>query len=207
MRACGRASRPPMTHVLSADEKTSIQARLGRRPPALQARRPMCIEHEYQRGGAWAYLAAWDVHRAKLFGRCEPRTGIAAFERLVAQVMSQVPYRSATQVFWVLDNSSSHDGNISIKPLQRAWPAIVPAHTLIHTSRLNQIEIYFSVVQRNVLTPNDFVSLADVEERLLRFQKRYEQVARPSERGFSHHDLTALKARLEAKVAPLPVAA
>lgn len=54
--------------------------------------------------GAWAYLAAWDVHRARLFGRCEARTGIVAFDRLVEQVMSQEPYRSARRVFWVMDN-------------------------------------------------------------------------------------------------------
>lgn len=54
--------------------------------------------------GAWAYLAVWDVRRAKLFGRCEARTGIAAFDRLVAQVMAQEPYRSAPRVFWIMDN-------------------------------------------------------------------------------------------------------
>ena len=78
--------------VLSADEKTSIQARCRKArslPP--QPRRPMKIEHEYKRLGAWAYLAALDVHRAKLFGRCESKTGIAAFDRLVDQVMKQRP--------------------------------------------------------------------------------------------------------------------
>jgi hypothetical protein len=76
--------------VLSADEKTSIQARSRKArslPP--QPRQPMKIEHEYTRLGAWAYLAALDVHQAKLFGRCESKTGIAAFDRLVDQVMRQ----------------------------------------------------------------------------------------------------------------------
>ena len=54
----------------------------------------MRVEHEYARDGAWAYLAALDVHRAKVFGRCEATTGIAPFERLVDQVMSQPPYVS-----------------------------------------------------------------------------------------------------------------
>jgi hypothetical protein len=90
--------------VLSADEKTSIQAR-ARRHPTLppQPGLPMKIEHEYRRCGAWAYLAAWDVHRAQLFGRCEARNGIAPFDRLVDQVMSQPPYRQARRVFWILD--------------------------------------------------------------------------------------------------------
>lgn len=66
-------------YVLSADEKTSIQARCRCHPtlPPAQAR-AMRVEHEYDRGGALQYLAAWDCHHAKLFGRCEPHTGIAA---------------------------------------------------------------------------------------------------------------------------------
>ncbi len=83
-------------YVLSADEKTSIQARMRRHPTlAPAAGRTMRVEHEYERGGALQYLAAWDVQRAKLFGRCEPTTGIAPFGRLVEQVMTTEPYRSA----------------------------------------------------------------------------------------------------------------
>jgi hypothetical protein len=66
--------------VISADEKTSIQARIRcHRSIAATARHPMLVEHEYERGGALQYLAAWDVHRATLFGRCEPTTGIEPF--------------------------------------------------------------------------------------------------------------------------------
>jgi hypothetical protein len=82
--------------VLSADEKTSIQAR--QRIHATQPTapgRPMRIEHEYKRKGAWAYFAAWDVRRAKVHGRCERTTGIAAFERLVDQVMGNLGWRFA----------------------------------------------------------------------------------------------------------------
>jgi hypothetical protein len=88
--------------VLSADEKTSVQARRRRHAPVpAGSDRVAKIEHEYERMGAWAYLTAWDVRRAKLFGRCESRTGIAACDRLVAQVMAQDPYRSAKRVFWI----------------------------------------------------------------------------------------------------------
>ena len=93
--------------VISADEKTSIQARIRRHaslPP--QPHRPTRVEHEYTRGGAWAYIAALDVHRAKLFGRCEKTTAIEPFGRLVVQVMSQPPYRDARRVFWIMDNGS-----------------------------------------------------------------------------------------------------
>jgi hypothetical protein len=101
-------------YVLSADEKTSVQARCRRHPtlpPA--AGRTMRVEHEYDRGGALAYLAAWDVHHARLFGRCEPTTGIEPFGRLVDQVMTSEPYASAERVFWVVDNGSSHCGFVA----------------------------------------------------------------------------------------------
>jgi hypothetical protein len=76
----------PTDFVLSADEKTSIQARQRRhRSLPTQPERPMRVETEYQRGGAWVYLAAWDVRRAKVFGRCEASNGIASFDRLVRE--------------------------------------------------------------------------------------------------------------------------
>src|SRR5215217_9018051 len=109
-------------YVISADEKTSIQARC-RRHASLPAgeRGPMRVEHEYERKGALAYLAAWDVHRAKLFGRCEPKNGIEPFGRLVGKVMKEEPYASAERVFWIVDNGSSHRGERSVKRLQGEW--------------------------------------------------------------------------------------
>jgi hypothetical protein len=183
--------------VLSADEKTSIQARI-RIHPSLAAAPGRCarIEHEYQRGGACAYLAAWDVHRAKLFGRCENTTGIQPFDRLVDQVMSVEPYRSARRVFWITDNGSSHRGEKAANRLRAAWPSIVLVHTPVHASWLNQIEIYFSIVQRKVLTPNDFSSLAELQQRLLAFQDHYQQAARPFRWTFTRADLHKLLARL-----------
>lgn len=100
----------PRDYVVCIDEKTSIQARRRKHPLPPAPGRPIRVEYEYSRSGALAYLAAWDVHRARLFGRCERKTGIAPFERLVAQVMGQEPYRSARRVFFVVDNGSSHRG-------------------------------------------------------------------------------------------------
>ena len=187
--------------VVCADEKTSIQARRVRKhataPPAPRGR-AMRIEHEYERGGALAYLAAWDVHRrAKLFGRCQPSTGIEPFGRLVGQVMGTEPYASAERVFWIVDNGSSHRGRASIDRLQGAWSNLVLVHLPVHASWLNQIEIYFSIVQRKVLTPNDFADLVEVEARLLDFQDHYERIARPFEWKFTRADLDAVLAKIQ----------
>jgi DDE superfamily endonuclease len=184
--------------VLCANEKTSIQARRRRHaslPPA--SHRPQYVEHEYQRGGAWAYLAAWDVRRARLWGRCEMKTGIAPFDRLVAQVMTQEPYRSAPRVFWIMDNGSGHRGQKAIDRLRAQWPTLLPVHTPVHASWLNQVEIYFSIVQRKVLTPNDCTSLAELEDRLLGFQDRYQQIATPFQWTFTRRDLAALLTKLD----------
>jgi hypothetical protein len=184
-------------YIITADEKTSIQARkrnhdsLGPKPGQV-----MRIEHEYKRKGAWTYLAAWDIRRAKIFGRLEEKNGIGSFDRLVSQVMSQEPYISAQRVFWIIDNCSCHRGERSVKRLQHKWPNIVPVHLPIHASWLNQIEIYFSIVTRKVPTPNDFSSRLEVKERLLSFQQRYQEVAKPFEWKFTRIDLDRLCARL-----------
>ncbi len=190
----------PKDFVVSADEKTSIQARLRCHPSTPPTPgHPMRVEHEYKRRGALAYLAAWDVHRAKIFGRCEATTGIAPFRRLVEEVMAQEPYRSAHRVFWIVDNGSSHRGVAAANRLKKAWPTIVLVHTPVHASWLNQVEIYFSIVQRKVLSPNDFHSTAEVENRLLRFQEHYEQIAKPFQWTFTRQDLLKLVAKLRAR--------
>jgi hypothetical protein len=185
-------------YVLSADEKTSIQARsrvhAGQGPGPGHLRR---VEHEYVRCGALAYLAAWDVHRAKIFGRSERTSGIDAHRRLVDQVMGQEPYRSARRVFWITDNGSSHRGAVSVKRLAEWYPNAVQVHTPVHASWLNQIEIYFSVVQRKLLTPNEFEDLAALEQQLQRFETYYEQSAKPFEWKFTREDLHRLLLRLD----------
>jgi hypothetical protein len=184
--------------VLSADEKTSIQARRRKHmslPP--QPGSAMKIEHEYKRCGAWAYLAALDVHRAKLFGRCERRSGIKPFDRLVEQVMRQAPYCEARRVFWIMDNGSAHRAPSCISRLRSKHPQIVPVHGPVHASWLNQIEIYFSIVQRKALTPNDFDSLLSLRHRLIGFQKHYEKMAEPFEWKFTRADLDILLSKLK----------
>ena len=194
----------PADCILSADEKTSIQAR-ARCAPTTPPRpgAPMQVEHEYARGGALAYLAAWDVRRGGAIGRCEATTGIDSFGRLVDQVMAQEPYRSAPRVFWVVDNGSSHRGTPAVERLQRRYPNLVLVHLPTHASWLNQIEIFFSIVQRKVLTPNDFPDLAAVERRLLAFETRYNDTAVPFNWRFTRLDLDRRLLELPDSIGPL----
>lgn len=180
----------PKDYVICADEKTSIQARIRKHPTASPCSgAPMKVEHEYTRGGAWTYLAAWDVHRARIFGCCEAKSGIKPFGRLVDQVMSQKPYKTANRVFWIIDNGSSHRGQPSLERIKKKWKNALVVHLPIHASWLNQIEIYFAIVQKKTLTPNDFPNLEAVEKRLLNFQIRYQTVAHPFHWKFTRKDL------------------
>ena len=190
--------------VISADEKTSIQARRRKQPSVAPGpNRPGRFEHEYERKGALAYLAAYDVHRATVFGRCEPKTGIIPFGKLVELVMGQEPYQSATRVFWIVDNGSSHRGAAAREHLRKKWPNLILVHTPIHASWLNQVEIYFSILQRKVLTPNDFKSLQQLERTILAFQERFSNLAQPFKWKFTRDDLH----RYLDKLAALPLVA
>jgi hypothetical protein len=111
--------------------------------------------------------------------------------------MTQPPYNEARRVFWIMDNGSSHRGAACVKRLVEKYPSIVPVHSPIHASWLNQIEIYFSIVQLKVLTPNDISSLAAVSERLFAFERHYEAIAKPFVWKFTRQDLAQLLARME----------
>src|SRR5207244_8878586 len=110
------------------------------------------------------------------------------FQSLIGEVMSQEPYRSAARVFWIIDNCSAHRGQKCVQRLEARWPSIIPVHTPIHASWLNQVEIYFSILQRKVLTPNDSDYLAKLEAALLTFQERYEKSAAPFQWTFNTTD-------------------
>ena len=192
----GRRLRPDEL-VISADEKSQLQA-LARRHDSLAPtpRQAMRNEFEYRRGGTLAYLAAWDVHHARLFGRTEAKTGIEPFGRLVEQVMTSEPYASARTVFWIVDNGSSHAGKTSIRRLEGAYTNLRLIHLPIHASWLNQIEIYFSILQRKALTPNNFADLDALAARITAFEQHYRPIAKPFDWTFNRHDLDRVLAKI-----------
>lgn len=204
----------PGDFVICADEKPSIQAR-DRVLPTLgptSGSRGQRVEHTYERRGALTYLAALDIGRRgrrkpRVFGRSEPKGGIEPFDRLVHQVMRKEPYASARNVFWIVDNGSSHRGQRSIDRLEGRWKNLTLVHLPTHASWLNQIEIYFSIIQRKVLTPNDFEDLAVLARTLNAFERHWNEVAEPFEWNFTRADLAELMERLAAREPQLRLAA
>jgi hypothetical protein len=177
--------------VISSDEKTSIQARQRRHeesPP--QPRQSRRIETEYKRRGALQYLAAWDVRHGVVLGRCEPRTGIKPFGRLVTQILNHEWYRSAERIFLIVDNGSSHRGERAIRRQRKRDRRLILVHTPIHASWLNQVEIYFSIIQRKVLTPNDFANLDAIRMRLALYEELTNRCPKPFQWKFSRQKLT-----------------
>lgn len=132
-------------------------------------------------------------------GRCEPKTGIAPFGRLVKQVLAEAPYRSGERLFWMVDNGSSHRGEAAKKRRRQVDSRLILIHTPVHASGLNQVEIYVSIIQRKVLTPNDFVDLKAIRLRLALYEELSNQNPTPFQWKFDRTKLTALLAKIEAR--------
>ena len=187
----------PGDRILSFDAKPQINAR-SRRHPTLPAApgRPVRYEHEYKRKGSLALLAGLDVHTGQVFASTPVTTGIKPFMDLAGQVMARPGYNNAPRVFVIVDNGSDHRGQAAISRLAKAHPNAIMIHTPLHASWLNQIEIFFSVIQKKVVTPNDFDSLGQLSATLLGFVDRYNQTARPFSWKFTASDLHDLMDRI-----------
>ncbi len=195
----------PGDRILSFDAKPSIQVR-GRIHETMPAApgRPARVEHEYVRHGALALLAGLDVHTGQVFASTPKTTGITPFMDLAAQVMARPDYRDAPRVFVIVDNGSDHRGRAAIERLRKAHPNAIMIHTPVHASWMNQIEIFFSVIQKKVVSPNDFASLEQLSGTLLAFVDRYNRTARPFNWKYTAADLTDLLRRIGEHQQPGP---
>ena len=188
----------PGDRIISVDAKPSIQARARCHPATPPGPgQPMRVEHQYQRKGALALLAALDVHTGTVLASTPKTTGIAPFMRLLHQVMRQEPYTSAGRVFVIVDNGSDHRGKAAIKRLRKAYPNCIMIHTPVHASWLNQVEIFFSIIQKKVVSPNDFASTGQLAATLLAFTDRYNATATPFNWNYTAADLQRHLTRLD----------
>ena len=187
----------PGDRILSFDAKPSIQAR-GRIHATLPAAPglPVRVEHEYVRHGALALLAGLDVHTGQVFASTPKTTGIVPFMDLAGQVMARPEYKDAPRVFVIVDNGSDHRGKKAAGLLRRAHPNAIMIHTPVHASWLNQVEIIFSVIQKKVVSPNDFTSLDQLSGTLLAFVARYNKTAKPFNWKYTAADLAGLLHRI-----------
>jgi transposase len=164
--------------VLSLDEKTSLQPRT-RLAPTRPARpgQPVRVEHEYKRGGALNLFAAFDTRSGHVYATTAPRRRQVAFIAFLEQLDRDIP-ATITTIHLVLDNVRMHTG-----ALVRAWLAAHPRFCChfppVHCSWMNQVEQWFSILQRKRLRFADFATLAHLAERLHAFVAEWNQHAHP----------------------------
>ena len=177
-------------YVLSADEKCGLQvlARCQPTRPPLPAQAGQ-VEFEYERLGTLAYQAALDVFSGQVIGQIVDKNCILTFNQLVDLVMNQAPYHSARRVFWITDNGPSHHPATFSARLSGLHEHAIAVHLPTHASWLNQIELYFSILQRKALTPRDFESPSHMAHRILAFQERFSARAKPFNWRYSVIDL------------------
>lgn len=164
--------------VLSLDEKTSLQPRTRRAEtkPAEEGC-PVRLEHEYQRKGALNLLAAFDTRTGEVRGICRRRKRQAEFIELLELLETSYP-PSITRIQGVCDNARMHTGK-QVQKWLRQHPRFEFHFTPVHCSWMNQIEQWFSILQRKRLTATNFASLEALEERLQSCMKEWNQTAHP----------------------------
>jgi transposase len=164
--------------VLSVDEKTSIQPRPRLAPTiAAKPKQPVRVEHEYKRAGAVNLLAAFDTRTGQVIGRCDDRKRQVEFIDFLEELERQIPATIRT-IHVVLDNVRVHKG----KQVQ-AWlahhPRFVFHFTPVHCSWMNQVEQWFSILQRKRLRLADFADKVDLVAKILTFIDQHNEHAHP----------------------------
>ena len=197
----------PRDVVLSADEMTGIQA-LSRLHDGLGAApgRKAYQEFEYERHGTLCYLAFLDVFTGKVYGETSESNGIEPFEQALGHCLQSPRFQQAERIFLIVDNGCAHHPSTSPARIQAQHPQVTVVHLPTHSSWLNQVEIYFSILQRKALTPRDFPSKTALEQRLLWYQWYYNQYAEPFHGKYSVADLEKYLEKL-ARYEPLYAAA
>ena len=178
---CALYTRPlaPHERVLCADEKTSLQPRTRSSPtlPPQPGLLPARLEHEYERKGALHLLAAFDTRTGEVIGLCRRRKRQEEFIELLEQI-DRATVASVTHLHVVCDNVSTHHGK-----KVRAWLAAHPRFHLhftpVHCSWMNQVEQWFSILQRKRMVAPNFDDLAELEVQLLAFIAHWNQEAHP----------------------------
>ena len=115
----------------------------------------------------------------RVFGLTEEANGIEPFDRVLGHALRALGGEDAERVFLIVDNGSAHDPNTSPERIRRQYPQVTTVHLPVHSSWLNQKELYLSVLTRKALTPADFVDGAQLSRRIAAFQGYYNQWAEP----------------------------
>ena len=169
----------PHERVLSLDEKTSLQPRTRARPtrPALPGLSPVRVEHEYQRKGALNLFAAFDTRSGEVVGICRPRKRQVELIELLEKIDRQTPV-SITIIHLICDNVSIHHGK-QVRAWLQKHPRFRIHFTPVHCSWMNQVEQWFSILQRKRFAGPNFTDVADLEQKVGAFISEWNDIAHP----------------------------
>lgn len=164
--------------VLCVDEKTSLQPRT-RKSPTLPAQPglPVRVEHEYERKGALNLFAAFDTRTGKVYAHTAERKRQTEFIEFLEKLDSEIP-AEITTIHLVMDNLRMHTGK-QVQAWLEKHPRFQFHHPPVHCSWMNQVEQWFSILQRKRLAIADFKDKAHLAERLLAFVKEWNEQAHP----------------------------
>jgi hypothetical protein len=173
--------------VVCVDEKTSIQARQREQVPRpAQAGRAGLVSPRYQREGALHLFAGLSVVDGQVYGLCRPRKRFVDFQAFLLQViMPEALRRQVRTLALILDNGTTHapqqlEAWLQQQITEQQWPMAIQIYWLPkNASWLDQIEIWFSILQRKLLTPNHFENLAALQTAIELFIAFYNRSAKP----------------------------
>jgi transposase len=170
--------KPPQHAVVFAlDEKTTIQA-LDRRDPVLPLSPGRAERHgfEYIRHGTLSLYAALEVGTGRVAGMSAPRHTSAEFLRFLDQLLRTYPPRQEIHV--ILDNFSAHKTK-AVAAWRAAHPQVHFHFTPTYSSWLNQAELWFAKIERELIARGIFTSVADLRRKLLQYIRQYNTTCRP----------------------------
>jgi transposase len=168
---------PQHAVVFCVDEKTAIQA-LDRIDPMLPLSPGRAERHgfEYYRHGTLSLYAALNTHTGEVVGSAVPRHTSDEFVAFLQSVVELQPRRRAIHI--IVDNLSAHKTQ-KVRTFLAAHPTVRLHYTPTYSSWLNQVELWFSKIERDVIARGIFTSVTDLRRKLMRYIKHYNKTAKP----------------------------
>ncbi|MGH8770246.1 MAG: IS630 family transposase [Burkholderiales bacterium] len=165
----------PPTHaaVFCVDEKTAIQA-LDRKDPVLPLSPGRSERHgfEYYRHGTVSLYAAFNTKTGEVLGKTASRHTSAEFVAFLADIVTNQPKRKEIHV--ICDNLSAHKTK-QVKAFLHEHPSVHLHYTPTYSSWLNQVELWFAKIERDVIARGVFTSVPDLKRKLMRYIRQYNQ--------------------------------
>jgi hypothetical protein len=186
--------------IVSLDELTSIQPRTrsSATKPALPGLKPVLLEHEYERKGAWNLFAAFDIQTGEVIAQLHRRKRQVETIALFEAIDKATP-RTVKTIHLICDNISIHKGKLARQWLER-HPRFTMHHTPVHCSWMNQVEQWFSILRRKRLVAPNFADLDALAAKIGQFVDEWNEIAHPFQ--WTASSFSKILDKLEVAMAP-----